>query len=166
MNGMKKYFYLMAVAMILLFGACKDEDGRTLFQVEDVPITQEGVEKPNIKTTIEFISIAYSDLFGETLDNDQLNDLSTSYTSFGDKKLIEDMIIKNFLNEPEVNIPLPSVMRSDVEGFVSETYRKFYNRDPNEFELWHMKQEIDEDLALTPEMIYYAVMTSNEYRNF
>ena len=156
---------LIALLVLYLLG-CKEEEGQTLFEVQEVAISQEGVKKPNIKTTIEFISIAYSDLFGKTLDSRQLNELATSYASFGDKKLIEDLIIKNFLKDPEVNIPSEASMRSDVQAFVMVTYQKFYNRDPNEFELWHMIQEIEEDNSFTPEIIYYAFMTSNEYRNF
>jgi len=161
-----KHMGLIALLVLHLLVGCKEEEGQTLFQVQEVPIVQEGVKKPNIKTTIEFISIAYSDLFGKTLDSRQLNDLATSYASFGDKKLIEDLIIKNFLKDPEVNIPSEVSMRSDVQAFVMVTYQKFYNRDPNEFELWHMIQEIEEDKSFNPEIIYYAFMTSNEYRNF
>ena len=165
MKSVIKQRGLIALLVLYLLG-CKEEEGQTLFQVQEVPITQEGVKKPNIKNTIEFISIAYSDLFGKTLDNRQLNDLATAYASFGDKKLIEDLIIKNFLKDPEVNLPSETSMRSDVQAFVTATYQKFYNRDPNEFELWHMNQEIEEDINFTPEIIYYAFMTSNEYRNF
>ena len=164
-HGIKHMGIIFLLIFNLLVG-CKDEEGQTLFQVQEVPITQEGVKKPNIKTTIEFISIAYSDLFGKTLDNRQLNDLATAYASFGDKKLIEDLIIKNFLNNDLAIIPSNAQMRSNIGAFVSETYNKFYIRDPNEFELWFLIQEIENDSEITPELIYYSILTSNEYRNF
>jgi len=152
------------VALFLLM-QCKEE-ADTIFEVEDVAVQQEGIEKPNIKTDIEFISIAYSDLFGNTISNEELVNLSLAYSSFGDSKLIEDLIIKNFLNDPDAVIPSNTQMRSDIQEFVSNTYNKFYNRDPNEFELWFLVQDIQSDVELTPELIYYAIMTSNEYRNY
>ncbi|MCI5058248.1 MAG: hypothetical protein MRY83_19210, partial [Flavobacteriales bacterium] len=121
---------------------------------------------PNFKTTSEFISIAYSDLFGTTIDDQKLTDLSLALVAFGDKKLIEDMIIKNFLNEPGSNIPSVQDMQGDIPKFIQETYRKFYNRDPNEFETWQIEKAINEDSNLTPELIYYAFLTSNEYRYY
>ena len=47
-----------------------------------------------------------------------------------------------------------------------ELYQKFLNRYPNEFELWHMKNVIEENEDITPELVYFAIMTSNEYRYY
>ena len=118
------------------------------------------------KTTIEFISIAYSDLFGNTISQNTLTELSIAYLAFGDKKLVEDLIIRNFLNTPGVVIPTKTEMNADVSLFVSTAFKKFYNREPNEFELWQLVELITKDSAMTPELVYYAFMTSNEYRYY
>ncbi|MFT6210385.1 MAG: hypothetical protein ACJATE_001001, partial [Bacteroidia bacterium] len=69
-------------------------------------------------------------------------------------------------NSPSVIIPSDSEMRENVDQFLMNTYQKLFNRLPNEFELWHMKSLINENSDITPELIYYAIMTSNEYRYY
>lgn len=155
---------LVFIGIIFLF-SCK-KDSLVVFEIEDVEISQEGIDKPNVKTDIEFISIAYTDLFDRAISNDELIALRSTYTAFGDTKLVEDLIIRNFLNNNEVVIPTTAQMKGDIEGFVSQTYKKFFNRAPNEFELWFLVNEINDNDTVTPELIYYSVMTSNEYRNF
>ena len=154
------------IILIIPFLVSCEEPGNVLFGVEDVTIKQEGIEKPNIKTNIEFISIAYSDLIGKSITSDELVELAVSYESFGDFKAIEDLIIRNFLNRPDALIPKEVEMRANVNKFVIDTYRKFFNRDPNEFEQWFLTTEIEKNQDITPEVVYYGIMTSNEYRNF
>lgn len=154
------------IIFLLPFLASCEESGNVIFEVQDVAIKQEGIEKPNIKTNIEFISIAYSDLIGKGITSNELAQLSVSYESFGDAKTIEDLIIRNFLNRPDALIPSEVEMRGDVNKFVIDTYRKFFNRDPNEFEQWFLSTEIGKNQDLSPEVVYYGIMTSNEYRNF
>jgi hypothetical protein len=89
-----------------------------------------------------------------------------AYLAFGDKKLVEDIIIKNMLAAPGVQLPTQQAMLADVDLFVNNTYKKFYNRTPGEFELWKMKQLIQADQTITPELIYYAFLTSDEYRYY
>jgi hypothetical protein len=165
-NRINKILVLLFLSSTLLNG-CKKEDSKVYsYGVNSVPITQDGVAKPNVKSTIEFISIAYSDLYGNTIDQTTLTNLSTGYSAFGDKKLIEDMIIRNFLNAPGINVPTLVTMNADVNLFVKDTYKKFYNREPNAFELWQLTDLIKSDANVTPELIYYSFMTSNEYRYY
>ena len=142
------------------------EDVNYVFGLNDVIIRQDGANKPNIKSTTEFISIAYSDLFGTTISQSELVELGLAYVSFADKKLIEDLIIRNFLNKSGVNIPSSSEMTANPEQFAIDAYKKFYNREPNEFEKWQVVKLINDDQSTTPELIYYAFLTSNEYRYY
>ncbi len=156
---------LIILLMSWLITSC-DDQGNVIFGLEDVTIKQEGIEKPNIKTNIEFISIAYSDLIGKSITSDELSALSLAYDSFGDSKTIEDLIIRNILRRPDATIPNEVQMRNNIDQFVIDTYRKFFNRDPNEFEQWFLTTEIEKNPDVTPEVVYYGIMTSNEYRNF
>lgn len=149
----------------LAFASCKKEK-IYVYDVNDVTIRQPDADKPNVKSTTEFISIAYSDLFGTQITQGKLVNLQLAYAAFGDLKLIEEMIIKNFLNESGVDIPSNSEMRGDVEKFVDDSYIKFYNRRPNEFEKWHVVSAINDDTQLTPELLWFSMMTSNEYRYY
>lgn len=159
-------FKILFLAFVCLCVTSCKKDVSYIYDVNDTNVTQPGVSKPNVKSTLEFISIAYSDLFGTTIGAGELTDLSLSYLAFGDKKFIEDRIIRNFLNKTGVIIPTQTTMTADVGAFVQATYRKFYNRDPNEFEKWQIVNKINGDSSITPELVYYSFMTSDEYRYY
>ena len=165
MRTLKKLKVLFFALVCLWIASCK-KDVSYIYDVNDTNVSQPGVSKPNVKSTLEFISIAYSDLFGTTIGAGELTDLSLCYLAFGDKKFIEDLIIRNFLNKTGVIIPTQSTMTADVPAFVQATYRKFYNRDPNEFEKWQVVNYINSTSTITPELVYYSFMTSDEYRYY
>ena len=160
-----KFIYSTLFFLAVILCSCK-KDVSYVYGVNDATVTQPGANKPNVKSTLEFISISYSDLFGTSIGASDLTDLSLCYLAFGDKKFIEDLIIRNFLNKPGVIIPTQAAMTADVPSFVAATYRKFYNRDPNEFEKWQIVNYINGNSSVTPELIYYSFMTSDEYRYY
>lgn len=158
-------FRMMVVLLPLFFLACNQEDVY-LYEVNPVEVNQPGVEKANQKSDLEFLSLAYADLFGTTISSSQLNVMVQSYESMGDKTLIADIIIRNLLNTPGAKIPTDAAMRSDLDRFINETYKKFFIRLPGEYESWYLKQLITEDTDFGPEMVYYAFLTSDEYRYY
>ncbi|MCB0430549.1 MAG: hypothetical protein H6585_12810 [Flavobacteriales bacterium] len=161
---MKKTALLLACTLLLAITACK-KDVTPVYEITDVNLQQPGSLKDHVKSTLEFISIAYSDLFDKTITNAELVNLAVTYSAFGDKKLIEDLIIRNFLNNG-AHIPTKTEMDADVDGFVQGAYRKLFNRDASNYEKWYLKDLITGDPLVTPEMIYYSMMTSNEYRYY
>lgn len=158
-------FGVLAIFIALSFSSCKKET-TFVYGVEDVDVRRGGSNKQNIKNEIEFISIAYNDIFGSSPNQSILNRLSVIYLAFGDKKLLEDLIIRNMLNNPTAQIPSDSQMRENVEQFVRDVYLRFYNRSPDEFELWKLKDFINSDPNLTVQQVYYAMMTADEYRYY
>lgn len=160
----KKGFLPAIFAILILVAACKKE--ATVYGLNEEEVYLSGANKPNGKNTEQFISIAYSDLFGKQISNADLIKLNTTYAAFGDKKLIEEMIIKNFLNKTGVQIPSNATMRADVNKFIQDSYKKFFNRAPKELELWYLSKMISGNAKLNPEMVYYAMLTSNEYRHY
>jgi hypothetical protein len=163
---MRKYIshgILMAGLLLFLSSGCKREVIYT-YDVNDVDVHQPGATKPNVKSDLEVLSIAYSDLFGSSIPTDKLEALALSYQSFGDKRLVMEMVILNFLNDPSVQIPTDAAMRANIESFVDATYRKFFVREPSAFERWFVSDLIRKDATLTPDIVYYAFMTSVEYR--
>ena len=101
------------------------------------------------------------------ISTNKLADLTRIYRAFGDKKLIEQMVIKNFLNEPSIQIP--QIDRSSINtinSFVLNIYTKLFNRTPDEYELWFFSNMIENDSDLTSELIYFSLMTANEYRYY
>jgi hypothetical protein len=156
---------ILALALLLNVAACT-KDTTYVYQVNDVTLNQSGNNKTTAKTTTEFISIAYSDLFSATISNAKLVELNTAYSSFGDKKLIEDRIIRQFLADTNLVIPSGSGMRNDIPYFITKSYNRFFNRNPNDFEKNYLKNLIQNDTSITPAMLYYSFMTSNEYRYY
>ena len=167
---MKTFFRKIKTLLFIplfMFGinACKPET-EYIYEINNVEVQQEGGTKSHLKTNTEFISIAYQDLFGSTIPSSELLKLNQAYSSFGDRKLIEDMIIRNFLNNPSVNIPTKQTMKNNVSAFIKSSYTKFYNRSANEFEHWQLMNTINNDTSITPELIYYSLMTADEYRYY
>lgn len=157
---MKKVILFLS---LVLFFSCKKEK-QYQYEVDPVNVSDGSGDKPNQKSTIEFISIAYTDLFNTTIPQSKLINLSVAYNSFGDLKVIEDRIIRNLLNTPGVNIPSSVSVNGDTTQFIVNCYRKFYNRDPNELEKFFWKKSIATNTSVTPMIVYYTMMTSDEYR--
>lgn len=156
---------LLILAAVTLLSSCKKETD-FIYGVTDVNIKKTDPNKPNVKSTFTFISIAYSDLFGTNISQNQLVELQQAYAALGDQRLVEQMIIKNFLNKPGLDIPTQSQMNANRSEFIKDSYVKFFNRLPNEFELWHIENTLINDPSITPELVYFSMMTSNEYRYY
>ena len=157
---------LIFICSILLLFSCKKEKN-VKYQLNDVKIENNSANKDLLKSTTEFISIAYSDIFGTVISINKLADLTKIYKAFGDKKLIEQMVIKNFLNEPSIQIPqIDRSSDSTINTFTQNMYIKLYNRTPDEYELWFISNMIENDTDLTSELIYFSLMTANEYRYY
>ena len=161
-----RYKSLAAVLIItLLFASCKKEV-QTVYQVQNQVLYQDAAQKTNLKTTNQFISIAYNDLYSASITTAELNTLNTCLEAFGDQATMEDIIVKNLLQNAGSNIPTSSVMRGDIPTFVTQTYIRFYNRQPTAQEAWKMQSLIQQNTDMTPQMVYYAMMTGTEYRYY
>lgn len=151
-----------AVLIAGMFSCTKEKD--FLYEVDDIKVQQANTGKGNLKSNAEFISIAYTDLFGSAINQSDLVKLNRVYSAFGDRKLIEDRIIRNFLNDPSVQVPAVPSVAGDTSQFIINTFKKLYNRVPGAFEEYYLKEQIRLNASMTPVVIYYALMTSDEYR--
>jgi hypothetical protein len=161
---MRKYIAPILLLCGLIFISSCNKEKRAIYQVQEQELYQNSSEKKNLKTTTQFISIAYNDLFGANITSDELTKLDVAYQSLGDKHVLEDMIVKSLINRSGVQIVSNTTMRADIPAFVEGVYLRFYNRKPNEFETWKMKDLIEKNTDITAQMIYYSMMTSEEYR--
>lgn len=163
MNQMK---HIGAFCLLVLLAACSDEP-EVKYEVNRVEVYQSANDKTRLKTESEFISISYADLYGKSIPYDLFEDMGVNLSAFGDKTLIQDLMIRNFLNDStELQVPTEQEMRGDVDLFIEETYLRFLSRYPTELENWKLKKIITEDPDITPEVVYYGVMTSLEYRHY
>ena len=99
---MKKILFLLLTIVIF---SCTEEK-KYQYGIDPIDVTQGGGQKTNQKSTTEFISIAYSDLYGTVIPQTKLVNLSVAYSSFGDLKVIEKRIIANFLNDTTLLTPI------------------------------------------------------------
>jgi hypothetical protein len=61
-------------------------------------------------------------------------------------------------------LPAQISVNGDTSLFIENAYKKFYNRNPNEFEKYTWLQMIRGDANITPATVYFSMMTSDEYR--
>ena len=163
---MKIQHSVYAVFFLLLFYTSCNKEKRYIYEVQSQELYQSAAQKQNLKTTDQFISIANSHLFGSTITNNELNQYNVALLALGDKGVMQDMIVKSMINRNGLQFPTNTAMRADISTFVEQTYLRFYNRKPNEFEAWKMKDLIEKNTDITPKMIYYSMMTGNEYRYY
>jgi hypothetical protein len=137
-----------------------------LYEVNPVAVQSPGSIKSNAKSTVEFLTIAWADLFGTQIPQQELSKLNTVYVSFGDKKMIEDRILLNFLSKSGLQIPAQTNVAGDTTLYINNTYKKLFNRDANAFEKYYLKEQIRLNASMSSKVIWYALMTSNEYRYY
>jgi hypothetical protein len=160
---MKKVIYLLAC--ILVLGSCQKET-LWLYEVNTETIKLSEIDKEAVKKDLEFISFVHMDLFGKPIDSEELTQAVKCYAANGDKAMITDRLIRSYLNKSTLVVPTQTQLSIDPESFILETYKKFYHRSPSELELWYLKNYISTNTSVTPVMIYYAFLTSDEYKRF
>lgn len=162
---MKNTLRISFLFFVLLQIGCNKET-RYIYEVEQQELYQSASEKKTLKTTTQFIAIAYNDLFGVNITNSELNKFDIALQAMGDKGIIQDMVIKSLINRAGVQTITDAAMRADVSTFIELTYLRFFNRKPTEFEVWKMKDLIEKNMEITSRMVYYSLMTSDEYRYY
>ena len=161
---MKRIFHIVLMAITLI--ACK-QDPSSIFEVEDVTVSLNEGEKNRLKTDIEFVSIAYTDIFSTNISQNNLEDIITTYKSLGDKSLVIEMIVRKFISEGGGTIQnIDRSSSTSIESFVTHVYKKLYNRTPDAYELWYLTDVIQKDQDINASLIYYSMMTANEYRYY
>jgi hypothetical protein len=135
--------------------------------VDDVTVNLNEGEKNRLKTDIEFVSIAYTDIFSTNISQNNLEDIITTYKSLGDKSLVIEMIVRKFISDGGSNIQnIDRSSSTSIEFFVTDVYKKLYNRTPDAYELWYLTDVIQKDQDINASLIYYSMMTANEYRYY
>ncbi len=157
---------------MLAFSACKKETevikqpevDNYIYNINGETLYASNVEKNKQKSSEQYISILYANLFQTAIPQNDLVELAEIRLCIGDKQSADELILNSFVNNGNVVIPTDAEMRADVEKFVKETYLRFFLRIPTAYEVFELKNEIENDPELTPELIYQAFALSNEYK--
>ena len=175
MQGFRKgWIYVAGLLLVGMmgFGSCKKETkvienvvyDNVIYDLDTLNLYTSNVDKTKQKSSAQYISILYADLFNRTISTKVLNDLDELKLSLGDKTLANELLLNSFVNETNVAVPAGTEMRDDVDAFIDETYIRFYLRKPTEYERHYLKELIMNDPGMTPELIYTAFAVSEEYQ--
>lgn len=165
---MQKLIYISLVCL-LAFSSCKEEVienvvyDNVIHDLDTIPVYSSSIEKNRQKTNDQYIAILYADIFNQSISTNRQNDLSQLITANGDKQLINQLILSQFLNEPGTDIPTDNEMRQDIDKFIDEAYFRFFLRRPTEYERFFLKDAIENDPDMTPDLVYSAFALSDEY---
>ena len=159
---MKKLF-LLSLCFSLVFAACKKEEDIT-YGVNQVNADSYNSGKDKLKSTFQYISIVYANLFQKALSANELVEITNCIESIGDKEVAHEIVLSNFMNKTGVIMPSDSLMRTDVDVFLEETYKRFFIRNITEAEREYFKNFLQTHPNVSVEMIYTAFSLSNEYQ--
>lgn len=154
-------FILITIIALSVF-SCKKEP-EPLFIVNNVELYPSSAGKEKLKTNEQFVAILYANLFQTALSANDIFSINTCIESIGDKELAREVIISNFMNEPDVLIPTVEAMNLDLDAFIEDTYIRFYVRYPTEAEKLYVRNFITTNPYMTPEIVYFSFALSNEY---
>ena len=161
----RKWIYAtLLVGLLVGFLACQKTVINKIFEVQTQQVSLTNINKNALKKQIEFISTAYSDVFGKSIPADELSNTINCYSGMEDKDLVTDRIIRSYLNRDNLVLQSSQQMRDNLPGFVNATYNKFYHRPPTEMESYKLQQMITADPKLSAATVYYSFLTSDEYK--
>ena len=159
MNKKNLLWMLLALGV---FACNKEKD--ILYGVNETPALPVNAEKNKLKSPAQYLAILHANLFQEALSSNELVQLTNIVEAFGDKALIHEVIISNFMNESGVILPPDSLMRNDMDAFIEETYKRFFVRQPTELEKEFFRNYLQANENVTPELVYLAFSLADEYQ--
>ena len=159
---MKKILFIL-LCFPLLFSSCRKDD---VYELNEINATSYNANKNELKSTNQFISIVYANLFQEALSANELVEISRCIQSIGDKEVAHEIILSNFMNKEGVIIPSDSIMRDDLNLFIEESYKRFFVRDITEAEREFFLSFFESHPNVSAEMVYMAFSLSNEYQYY
>lgn len=162
MQVLTKGVLLFIACSVTLF-SCKKEEIRPSFELNNVELYPNNAEKDKLKTNEQYVAILHANLFQTALSANEIFEINNCIESIGDKELAREVIISNFMNEEDVIIPSSDDMNDDMDAFIDDTYVRFYVRFPSEAERTYLRNYIQGNPYMTPELVYFSFALSNEY---
>lgn len=158
---MKKIIMLL-LAIFFTISSCKKDD--PIYDINQIQSHSYNANKNKLKTPSQYISILYANLFQQALSANELVEITRCIQSVGDKSLVHEVIVSNFMNKEGVIIPSDSLMRADLNAYIVEVYKRFYVRDITEAEREYFLNFFELNPNVSSEMVYTAFSLSNEYQ--
>jgi len=153
---------IASVALAAVLASCK-KDPEVMYEINPVELYSNAAEKDKLKSSEQFISILFTNLFQQALSSNQIFEITQCLESIGDKELAREVLISNFFNASGVIMPTEEQMDANMDGFLDDTYTRFFVRLPSEAERTWMRNFIQNNPFMTPELVYFSFALSNEY---
>lgn len=172
MQALNKYLVICTIFSVGLMYSCKKDVqekevlDNIIYQLDTTRLYASGAEKTKQKSPAQYISIMYSDLFSYNISSTDLSELSELNLALGDKSMANELTLSHYLKSNDVDKPSDAQMRADVESFVEDTYRRFYQRNPLPYEKLYMTDVINKDPQITVSEVYTAFVLSDEYYHY
>lgn len=161
-----RIFKIVAASLVLLLLLQCSKDKNTRYEIVETASYGNNLDKDKDKTNIEFHSILSTNLFQKPSSINELTRTDRVIQSCGDKTLINEVIISNYMNSSQVILPSRRMMVDSTERFVEETYIRFFIRRPTEAEkTWFINfiNANKSNPSFRPELVYTAFSASDEY---
>ena len=156
-NKIIVFFFLISI-----FSSCQKDD--IVYDINQLQSSSYNANKNKLKSVSQYISIVYGNLFQKALSSNELVEITRCIESIGDKQVAHEIVLSNFMNEPDVIIPSDSLMRADLDLFLEETYKRFFVRDITEAEREFFLNYLNANPNVSSEMVYMSFALSNEYQ--
>ena len=156
-NKIIVFFFLISI-----FSSCQKDD--IVYDINQLQSSSYNANKNKLKSVSQYISIVYANLFQKALSSNELVEITRCIESIGDKQVAHEIVLSNFMNEPDVIIPSDSIMRADLDLFLEETYKRFFVRDITEAEREFFLNYLNANPNVSSEMVYMSFALSNEYQ--
>ncbi len=154
--------FVIFIFILFSFSSCKKEN--SIYDVNQIQSSSFNANKNKLKSPSQYISILYANLFQKALSANELVEITRCIEAIGDKEVAHEIILSNFMNQADVNLPSDSLMRSDLDTFLEETYKRFYVRDISQAEREFFLKFFESHPDVSVEMVYTAFALSNEYQ--
>lgn len=156
-NKIIVFFFLISI-----FSSCQKDE--IVYDINQLQSSSYNANKNKLKSVSQYISIVYANLFQKALSSNELVEITRCIESIGDKQVAHEIVLSNFMNEPDVIIPSDSLMRADLDLFLEETYKRFFVRDITEAEREFFLNYLNANPNVSSEMVYMSFALSNEYQ--
>lgn len=150
------------LSLLLWISSCQ-KDNPVVYEVNPQDILSPTEGKIKEKSPEQFVAVLHANLFGTPISVSDQVEVERLLRSTGDKRLTWELLVSSYMNDPNVQLPDDLIIQNDMDGFIVETYNRFYFRPPSQIELEWWRNYLTNNPDVSTELVYLAFATSDEY---
>ena len=154
---------LLGILSLLLWISSCQKENPVVYEVNPQDILSPTEGKIKEKSPEQFVAVLHANLFGTPISVSDQVEVERLLRSTGDKRLTWELLVSSYMNDPNVQLPDDLIIQNDMDGFIVETYNRFYFRPPSQIELEWWRNYLTNNPDVSTELVYLAFATSDEY---